>query len=65
MDDLTSTELYRKYIVEDVKSKLTIVVVMTRPTRGLFITLYNLRIEGRGPYHLEKKTEKYLEDNFP
>lgn len=30
-------------------------IAMSRPTRGLFITLYNLRIEGRGQYHLEKK----------
>jgi hypothetical protein len=65
MDTIPSAELYRKYEVQDTKSKLDLVVVMTRPTRKFLLTLYHLRIEGRGPYHLEKKTEKYLEDNFP
>lgn len=67
MDDLSpSIELYRKYLVEDPRSKLTIVVVMTSPTRKFLLTLFHLRIEGRGPYRLEKRIEKYLEDQpFP
>jgi hypothetical protein len=57
-------ELYRKYIVEDSKSKLTIRVVMTSPTRKFSITLHRLRV-GRHPHLLEKEMEKYLEDHLP
>jgi hypothetical protein len=66
VDNLPPIELYRKYLVEDPPRKLSMRVVMVGDTKRFLLTLYRLRIEGRGPYHLEKKIERYLEDQpFP
>lgn len=66
MDIAPSTELYRKYIVEDPSSKLVFRVVMAPPTRSFLLALLRARLVKRDHYYLEKKMEKYLEDQpFP
>jgi len=62
---LSKARLYRKHIVQGRGSTQSIRVAMTSPTRRFLLALHRLRLEGLGPFFLEKRIERYLEDNFP